>query len=273
MGTAFGIYYIYEDIQRHTVIGYVDAGLDSLITVLGFLGPEAEPFVIALTIIRLSIDTFYTDIKKELDSLPPDASIGQEVLAVLKGIDEAIFDIGDTITGGIFSASSKIVKLEERYEGNQQFLSQMADYHNYFKVTMCSGDASAINFAGAADSWNGRNINLNLLEGGRRGLLTMKGTLSTGQERTHSEYINFEFQVRDIIMGIGESNTVNYKRQSVKVFWVISVDEKNIISGLQCDRSTLHGEYHMETMTTTASLPFRNCQTIYNMGTQTITTY
>ena len=108
VGTAFGIYYIYEDIQRHTVIGYVDAGLDSLITVLGFLGPETEPFVIALTIIRLSIDTFYTDIKKELDSLPPDASIGQEVLAVLKGIDEAIFDIGDTITGGIFSASLRL---------------------------------------------------------------------------------------------------------------------------------------------------------------------
>ena len=244
VGTAFGIYYIYEDIQRHTVIGYVDAGLDSLITVLGFLGPEAEPFVIALTIIRLSIDTFYTDIKKELDSLPPDASTGQEVLAVLKGIDEAIFDTGDTITGGIFSASSKIVKLEERYEGNQQFLSQMADYHNYFKLTVCSGDAPAINFAGAADSWNGGNINFKLLEGGRRGLLTMEGTLTNGQERTHSEYINFEFQVSDIIMGIGESNTVHFKKQSVKVFWVIPVDERNIISGLQGDRSTLHGEYH-----------------------------
>ena len=244
VGTAFGIYYIYEDIQRHTVIGYVDAGLDSLITVLGFLGPEAEPFVIALTIIRLSIDTFYTDIKKEIDSLPPDASTGQEVLAVLKGIDEAIFDIGDTITGGIFSASSKIVKLKERYEGNQQFLSQMADYHNYFKLTVCSGDAPAINFAGAADSWNGGNINFKLLEGGRRGLLTMEGTLTNGQERTHSENINFEFQVSDIVLGIGESNTVHFKMQSVKVFWVIPVDERNIISGLQGDRSTLHGEYH-----------------------------
>ena len=229
VGTAFGIYYIYEDIQRHTVIGYVDAGLDSLITVLGFLGPEAEPYVIALTIIRLSIDTFYTDIKKEIDSLPPDASTGQEVLAVLKGIDEA---------------SSKIVKLEERYEGNQQFLSQMADYHNYFKLTVCSGDAPAINFAGAADSWNGGNINFKLLEGGRRGLLTMEGTLTNGQERTHSENINFEFQVSDIVLGIGESNTVHFKMQSVKVFWLIPVDERNIISGLQDDRSTLHGEYH-----------------------------
>ena len=218
VGTAFGIYYIYEDIQRHTVIGYVDAGLDTLITVLGFLGPEAEPFVIALTIIRLSIDTFYTDIKKELDSLPPDASTGQEVLAVLKGIDEAIFDIGDTITGGIFSASSKIVKLEERYEGNQQFLSQMADYHNYFKVTMCSGDAPAINFAGAADSWNGGNINFKLLEGGRRGLLTMEGTLTTGQERTHSEISILNFKLETSLWELVSPTQSTTKSNLLKCF-------------------------------------------------------
>ena len=244
IGTAFGLYNIYEDLQQHTVIGYVDAGLDTLITVLGLLGPEAEPFVIALTIIRLGIDSFYTDIKKELDSLPPDASTGQVVVAVLKGIGEAILDIADTVTGGIYSAPFKAAKLDKQYEENQEFLRGLADYHNYFKVTMCSGNAPAINFAGAADSWNGGDINFQLLEGGRRGYLTMRGTLKNGQERTHSEYINFEVKVNDIIMGIGESNTVNFKKESVKVFWVIPVDEKKIISGLQGDRSTLHGEYH-----------------------------
>ena len=244
VGTAFGIYNIYEDLQQHTVIGYVDAGLDTLITVLGLLGPEAEPFVIALTIIRLGIDSFYTDIKKELDSLPPDASTRQVVVAVLKGIGEAILDIADTLTAGIYSAPFKVEKLEKQYQENQQFLRQIADYHNYFRVTMCSGSAPAINFAGAADSWNGGDINFHLLEGGRRGRLTMRGTLTNGQERTHSEYINFQIKVNDIIMGIGESNTVNFKKQSVKVFWVIPVDERKIISGLQGDRSTLHGEYY-----------------------------
>ena len=244
VGVAFGIYNIYEDLQQHTVIGYVDAGLDTLITVLGLLGPEAEPFVIALTIIRLGIDSFYTDIKKELDSLPPDASTGQEVVAVLKGIGNAILDIADTLTGGIYSAPFKVEKLEKQYEDNQQFLRQIADYHNYFKVTMCSGNAPAINFAGAADSWNGGNIHFQLLEGGRRGLLSMMGTLTNGEEETHSEYINFEVKVNDIIMGIGDSNTVNFKEQSVKVFWVIPVDERKITSGLQGDRSTLHGEYY-----------------------------
>ena len=243
VGTAFGIYNIYEDLQQHTVIGYVDAGLDALITVLGLLGPEAEPFVIALTIIRLGIDSFYTDIKKELDSLPPDARTGQVVVAVLKGIGEAILDIADTLIGGIYSAPFKVAKLEKQYQENQQFLRQIADYHNYFKVTMCSGSAPAINFAGAADSWNGGDINFQLLEGGRSGSLIMTSTLSDGQERTHSETINFEVKVNDIIMGIGESNTVNFRKQSVKVFWVLPVDERKITSGLQGDRSTLHGEY------------------------------
>ena len=244
VGTAFGIYNIYEDLQQHTVIGYVDAGLDTLITVLGLLGPEAEPFVIALTIIRLGIDSFYTDIKKELDSLPPDASTGQVVVAVLKGIGEAILDIADTLTGGIWSAPFKAAKLDKQYEKDQAFLREMSDYHNYFKVTMCSGNAPAINFAGAAESWNGGNINFRLNEGGRSGYLSMKSTNQQGLEVVHYETLPFEVKVTDIVMGIGESHTVNFKKQSVKVFWVIPVDEKKIISGLNNDRNTLHGEYY-----------------------------
>ena len=243
IGTAFGIYNIYEDLQQHTVIGYVDAGLDTLITELGLLGPEAEPFVIALTIIRMGIDSFYNDIKKELDSLPPGASTGQKVVAVLKGMGEAILDIYDTVTGGIWSAPFKAAKLDREYAKNQQFLGQVSDYHNYYKVSRCSGSA-AINFAGAADSWNGGSINFALQEGGRRGHLKMTSTNQNGQEVHHSEYINFGIKVTDIVMGIGESHTVNFKEQSVKVLWVIPADKKKIISGLQGDRSSLHGEYY-----------------------------
>ena len=244
VGTVFGIYNIYEDIQQHTVIGYVDAGLDSLITVLGLLGPEAEPFVIALTIIRLGIDSFYTDIKKELDSLPPGASTGETVVAVLKGIGEGILDLADTLTGGIWSAPFKASKLDEEYRKDQAFLRQISDYHNYFKVTHCDGNTATINFAGAADSWNGGNIFFKLREGGRSGNLTMKTTGEDGKDRTRSQNVSFAIEVNDIVMGIGESNTVKFQEQSVKIFWVIPVDKKSIISGLEGDRSTLHGEYH-----------------------------
>ena len=243
VGTAFGIYNIYEDLQQHTVIGYVDAGLDTLITVLGLLGPEAEPFVIALTIVRMGIDSFYTDIKKELDSLPPGASTGEKVVAVLKGIGEALFDIFDTITLGVFSAPFKIAKLEEEYEKNQKFLREVSDYHNYYKVTKCSG-APAINFAGGAESWNGGSINFRLQEGGKRGYLKMTTTNEHGQVVRHSQYINFGIKINEIVMGIGESHTVHFKEQLVKVMLVIPVDKKKIISGLRGERASLHGEYY-----------------------------
>ena len=243
VGTAFGLYNIYEDLQQHTVIGYVDAGLDTLITVLGLFGPEAEPFVIALSIIRLGIDTFYADIKKELDSLPPGASVGDKIVAVLKGIGEAIIDIADTITGGIFSAAGKIRKLESQYQDNQEFLKQISNFHNYFHVTKCQGDHATINFANGATSWNGGDIVFTLYEGGRSGHLHMKTTNSAGQEVPFDKTITFSATVTDIVMGIGESHSVQYQKKDVKVLWVIPVDERNIISGLPEDRTTLHGTY------------------------------
>ena len=63
VGTAFGIYMIAEDFSKHTTIGYIDGALDIAITGLSLLGPEMEPFVLALTIIRMGIDTFYKHIE------------------------------------------------------------------------------------------------------------------------------------------------------------------------------------------------------------------
>lgn len=51
VGTAFGIYNIYEDFQQHSTIGYIDGALDIAITGLALLGPEVEPVVLALTVI------------------------------------------------------------------------------------------------------------------------------------------------------------------------------------------------------------------------------
>ena len=56
VGTVFGIYSIAEDFMNHNTLGYIDAGLDILTTGISLLGPEAEPFVIALSIIRMGID-------------------------------------------------------------------------------------------------------------------------------------------------------------------------------------------------------------------------
>jgi hypothetical protein len=72
---------------------------------------------------------------------------------------------------------------------------------------MCKTTApAAINFAGAADSWNGGNIIFQLLDGGRsRHLIAMDMN-----EHIYRD-LQFILAINDILMGIGETNTVNFK--------------------------------------------------------------
>ena len=242
VGTAFGVYSIVEDLEEGTPIGYADAGLDILITGLGLLGPEAEPLVIGLTIVRMTIDEFYNNIKMELDSLPSNANTGDKIIAVLKGIADALGTIADTLTGGIFTVGKKSHDLDHEYHKNQAFLRQLADYTNYFKVTSGTNGSTAINFAGGSESWNGGNIVFVLHDDGTAHL-TMTTTNTDGHEVTHEEDLTLDPSTTDIIMGIGETHTVTFRKVSVKIFWFIPVHSKNIISGLNEDRSTLHGTY------------------------------
>ena len=87
-----GIYNIYEDFKQHTTLGYINAAFDIAETVLSFFGPEAAPFEAALSLIQMGVDYFYADVSKELHALPPHASVGRVVVAVLKGIFEGVVD-------------------------------------------------------------------------------------------------------------------------------------------------------------------------------------
>jgi Ca2+-binding RTX toxin-like protein len=241
IGTIFGVYNIYEDLKQHTVIGYVDAGLDTLITVAGLFGPEAEPVVVVLMAIRMTIDTFYNDIKKELDRLPPDASVSAKVGAVFKGIGESLLHIADFLTGGIFSAPSKAHSLDKEYEKDQEFIKSLADYHNYYSIA-AGPDSTEINFAGGEVSWNGGDVVFTLHDD-HTAVLTMRMTDEDGVERTHTEVLTFSKDIKDVVMGIGESHTVHFTKESVKVLWFIPVDKKTIIDGIEGDRATIHGTY------------------------------
>ena len=241
IGTIFGVYNIYEDLKQHTVIGYVDAGLDTLITVAGLFGPEAEPVVVVLMTIRMTIDTFYNDIKKELDRLPPDASVSAKVGAVFKGIGESLLHIADFLTGGIFSAPVKEKQLDEQYEKDQDFIKSLTDYHNYYSIA-AGPDSTVINFAGGEVSWNGGDVNFTLHDD-HTAELTMKMIDEDGVEVYHTEDLEFEEDVKDVVMGIGESHSVHFTQESVKILWFIPVDKKTIIEGIEGDRSTIHGTY------------------------------
>ena len=245
VGTAFGIYNIYEDFQQHSTLGYIDAGLDIAITGLSLLGPEAEPVVLALTIIRMGIDTFYNDISKELQALPPNASVNQKVGAVFKGIGQAFVDLFEefTLPGQIFGAISNSHKLDEQYNKDRSFLSKLSNYHNYFTVVKEEGSgASEINFAGGSESWNGGDITFHLGESGQSSL-ALEAVDSNGNLLHETHSINTQ-GVEDIIMGIGESHSISFKKQTVKFLWFIPVHSRTLISGTSGERQTLHGSYY-----------------------------
>lgn len=245
IGTLFDIYNIYEDFNRHSTIGYIDGAFDIATTVLSLLGPEAEPFAAALSIIKMGVDYFYNDISKELHALPPDASVGQVVVAVLKGIAEGIVDIIKDIWHNlnIFGLIGDAHKLDRQFHKDQEFLKGMSDYRNYFDVVKVNGsNASEINFAGGADSWNGGDITFHLGENGHS-TLSLETVDSDGHPRQESHDI-LTSGVEDIVLGIGESHAISFKQVKIKFLWLIPVDSKRVISGIDGEKQTLHGTYY-----------------------------
>ena len=245
VGTAFGIYNIYEDFQQHSTLGYIDAGLDIAITGLSLLGPEAEPVVLALTIIRMGIDTFYRDISNELKALPPDASVSMKVGAVFKGIGNAFVDLFEefTLPGQIFGAIDNSHKLDEQYDKDRALLRKLSDYRNYFSIVKEEGTgAEEINFAGGSEFWNGGDISFQLGETGQS-TLSLEDVDSNGNVRHETHTVN-TVGVEDIVMGIGESHSISFKKQTVKFLWFIPVHSRTLISGESGIKQTLHGTYY-----------------------------
>ena len=241
LGTIFTIYNVVQDVRQGTPIGYVDAALDIAIGIVDFLGPEFEPVALILMAVRMSIDTFYEDIKQEFDALPPDASVGDKVAAFFRGLKNSILDMLDFVTGGIYSAPHKSKKLDEQYDEDQELLRDLSDYRNYYDIA-AGPDSVTINFAGGEVSWDGGDINFELHDDNTADL-TMMMTDIEGNEVHHHEVLHFDEDVTDIVMGVGEANNVKFTEEKVKIFWFIPVDKKSIIDGLDPDRETIHGKY------------------------------
>ena len=254
VGIGFGIYSIYEDFSQHTVIGYVDGALDIAITGLDILGAATgvgevitEPLSIALTAIRMFIDDFYSSVKNELDKLPPGASVGQKVGAFFKGVGEAILNILEewTLPGQIFGAISNSHKLNKEYDRDRELLRNLSNYQNYFSITKESGTAAEeINFADGVAAWNGGDINFRLGDSDYAHIQLQENVDENGQQRTLDMDIPRDSNLQDIVMGIGESHSISFKKVSVKFLFFIPVDTKTVISGITGDRSSLHGTYY-----------------------------
>lgn len=254
VGIGLGIYNIYEDFSQHTVIGDIDGVLDSVITGLDIFGAATgvgevitEPLSIALTVIRMFIDDFYSSIKNELDSLPPGANVGQKICAFFRGVGDAISNILEewTLPGQIFAAVNKSHELNNEYNKDRELLRNLSNYRNYFSIAKESGTpAEEINFANGVAALNGGDITFRLGDSDYAHIQLQEIVDENGQQRTLNRDIPRDSNLQDIVMGIGESHSISFKRVSVKIFWFIPVDTKTVISKITGDRSSLHGTYY-----------------------------
>ena len=241
----YGIYDVYEDLKKHTTLGYIDGAFDIATTILSLLGPDAAPLEAALSMIKMGVDYFYTDISKEIHALPPHASVGQIVVAVLKGILDGVIDIIQDVIHNLdpFAVIGDAHKLDDQYNKDRQLLESMSDYRNYYKIIKGNGsNPSEINFAGGSAAWNGGDIAFHLGEDGHS-VLSLQAVTSDGRHIHETHDIDTQ-GVEDIILGIGESHSISFKKITVHFAWFIPVDSKTVISKVSGEKETLHGTYY-----------------------------
>lgn len=239
VGTAFGIYNIEEDLKRHDTLGYIDAGLDTAITALSLLVPEVpelEPVVILLTVLRLGVDDFYIEISNQLKKLPPDATDLQKAEATFKGIGLATKDLWEnfTLIGQIYHAIDGSKKLDRKYHDQQDFLESLKDYRNYYSV-----HDHSIDFLSGKLSADGGRIEFKLGEPGENSHLSYDSY--NGDIVSHDLSLNADLNT--IVLGLGESQNIKFKTESVKLLWFIPVDKKRMISQMDGDQRSIHGRY------------------------------
>lgn len=248
LSVAFTAFNIYEDIKQDSAIGFVDAALDGTILVTSLLGPEMLPVTLALTIIRLAIDPLYHEIKRELDSLPPDASGGQRFVAVLKGIVLAVRDIIDSFVEiinqfNIFHTFSEIHKLDEEHRKSMQLVDELKTPDNYFKVKeQGAGDGchTVIDFTQGKDSGYGGDLYVELTD--HNSMIVTIDDPVTFRPLLKEYPFQRGCETVDIILGFGEAVKVAFVKKSATILW-IPVRKEDVIGSVVPDESSLHGTY------------------------------
>ena len=248
IGVGLGIYNIVEDFKRHSTIGYIDGGLDIAITATDLMGPEMEPVSIALLIIRLVIDDFYNEFKMELDALPSDATFSQRAQAVFKAMGETALDLYEefTIAGQIFGAITASKRIRESHSKSEHFVSLLSETSNYYKIQKETGGKELINFSAGTASFKGGSIVFRLRNDGFA-MLTLKDVPvddKTNKQRVLTKLIKLDNDVKDIVLGFGESVSLTWNTKTAKIFWFIKVYSAKVISKETNLKSTLCGTYY-----------------------------
>lgn len=245
VGLAFDIYFIEQDIEQLAKLNLnnpadlkilplrvIDLALDVSTTVLSLIGtfcPEAEvitePLVIVLSIIRMAIDDFYIDIMAEMEKVNWKSPwAGLEFLAALvKGFLDGAADF---LTGGLRRQMESYRKQEEY---DKTLLRNLTNPDSYYKIIgEKDGSGGTIDFTQGMLSSFGGYINFRLNDNNRA---TLEIGDVSGSHKTIRKTFTVGSDVKNIVLGIGESRTFEYKHETAKLWFFIPIKSYDVICG------------------------------------------
>ncbi|XP_068680311.1 uncharacterized protein [Montipora foliosa] len=258
VGLAFDVYFIEQDIEQLADLDFsdpddlkvlplrvIDLALDVSTTALNLVGtfcPEAEvitePVVIIISIIRMAIDDFYIDIMSEIQKVnwnSPWAGL-QFLGALVKGILDGVADF---LTGGL---RRQLESYQRQEDNDKQLLRNLTNPDNYFRIVgEREGEEERIDFTQGALSSFGGYITFRLHDNNL-------ATVEIGDVSGARDPIRRTFQVdsnlKDIVLGIGESRDFTYKHETAKLWFVIPIKSFDVICGANLHENSAYGTYY-----------------------------
>ena len=258
VGLAFDIYFIEQDIEelanldlnnpedlKLLPLRVIDLALDVSTTVLNLVGtfcPLAEvvtePLVIVLSIIRMAIDDFYIDIMAEIEKINWKSPwAGLEFLgALVKGFQDGAADF---LTGGLRRQMESYRKQEQN---DKKLIQDLKNPDNYYKIVgEKEGGGDTIDFTQGKLSSFGGYINFRLHDNNRA---TIEIGDVSGSHETIRKTFTVDPNLKDIVLGIGEARTFEYKHETAKLWFVIPVKTYNVICGESLHGKSVYGTYY-----------------------------
>ena len=258
VGLAFDIYFIEQDIEelanldlnnpedlKMLPLRVIDLALDVSTTILNLVGifcPLAEvvtePLVIVLSIIRMAIDEFYIDMMAEIEKINWKSPwAGLEFLgALVKGFQDGAADF---LTGGLRRQMESYRKQEQN---DKKLIQDLKNPDNYYKIVgEREGSGDTIDFTQGKLSSLGGYINFRLHDNNRA---TIEIGDVSGSHETIRKTFTVDPNLKDIVLGLGESRNFEYKHETAKLWFVIPVKTYNVICGERLQGKSVYGTYY-----------------------------
>ena len=250
IGLAFDLYFVAEDIKdlqdknsntpeflkvAHLVLDVEITALSLVESFAPELSEFTEPAIIALTIIRISIDDFYMDIKRELSKAKGKGFV-DHIWALYKGYKEGIIDV---LTLGLYT---QLKSLQEQVEFDNELLQNMTDPAKYFEYRT-SDQGGDLDFTAGSVSQYGGFLDVTMHNNGSVTMVMAEVPDEDGLPQTIVKTFDFPRPVQEIILGVGEVETPEYIQEKAYLWLFIPIKTEDVIADLDEHASSRYGVY------------------------------